>query len=117
MLPPMAHYLFQLSYTPEAWAALLANPHDRTKTVDAAVHKLGGRIERAWFAFGDHDVVGVMEMPDDVSAAAFAMAVAAGGACRNLKTTPLLTFAEGIQSMKKAAECGYKPVHRASTGS
>ena len=31
--------------------------------------------------FGDHDLVGVIEMPDNVSAAAFAMAILKGGAC------------------------------------
>ena len=86
----MAHYLFQVSYTPEAWAALLANPQDRTKPIDGVLHKLGGKLERAWLAFGDYDVVGVMDMPDDVSAAAFSIAVAAGGACRSVKTTPLV---------------------------
>jgi hypothetical protein len=32
-----------------------------------------------------------------------------GGACKSVKTTPLLTIAEGIEAMKKAAECGYRP--------
>ena len=49
-------------------------------------------------------------MPDNVSAAAFAVAVAAGGACKNVKTTPLLSIAEGIEAMKKAGQSGYQPV-------
>jgi hypothetical protein len=32
-----------------------------------------------------------------------------------VKTTPLLTGAEGVEAMKKAGTCGYKPAHR-STG-
>ena len=104
----MAHYLFQLSYTSEAWAALVADPQDRSKAVQGPLHKLGGKIESAWMAFGDADLVGVLSLPDNVSAAAFAMAVSAGGACRFIKTTPLMTVAEGIEAMKKAASCGYK---------
>jgi uncharacterized protein with GYD domain len=32
---------------------------------------LGGRIESVYFAFGDYDVVGIVEMPNHVSMAAF----------------------------------------------
>lgn len=117
MLPHMANYLFQLSYTPEAWAALVRNPQDRTKAVEGALAKLGGKIDRAWLAFGDYDVVGIMEMPDHIGAAAFSMAVAAGGACRSVRTTPLISFEEGVEAMKKAGECGYAPVQRATAGS
>ena len=35
-------------------------------------------------------------------------AAAAGGAIRAIKTTPLLTTAEGVEAMKKAAKSGYK---------
>jgi len=51
---------------------------------------LGGRVVNGWAAFGDYDVILVSEMPDQLAAASFAMAVAAGGACKTVKTTPLL---------------------------
>ena len=105
----MAQYLIQLSYSPEAWAALLKNPQDRGKAVQGALQKLGGSLDPVWFSFGDYDLVGVMTLPDNVSAAAFSMAISAGGACRAVKTTPLMSVAEGIESMKKGAACGYKP--------
>jgi hypothetical protein len=35
-------------------------------------------------------------------AAAFTMAIAAGGACHRVKTTPLLSVDEGMASMEKA---------------
>ncbi len=104
----MAFYLLQVGYTPEAWSAMINNPQDRAQAVEPAIKKLGGRIERFWLSFGEYDIVGMVEMPDNVGAAAFSMAVAAGGACRTVKTTPLLTSAEGIEAMKKAASCGYK---------
>ena len=110
----MAHYLFQVAYTPQAWAALIKNPHDRIEIVRPVLRKLGGDIEVSYLAFGDYDVVGIIEMPDSVSAAAFSMAVAGGGACRAVRTTPLLSSSEGIEAMKKAATCGYQPITRSA---
>jgi uncharacterized protein with GYD domain len=106
----MAAYMVQVSYTAEAMAALVANPQDRTKPVAAVIKTLGGKMNNFWFAFGDYDVVGIMEMPDNVSAAAFALAVSAGGSCRAVKTTPLLTISEAMAAMKKAGGSGYRPV-------
>ena len=106
----MTSYLLQVGYTPEAWSAMIKNPQDRAEGVRGAITKLGGKIEQFWLSFGDYDVVSVVQMPDNVSAAAFSMAVAAGGACRSVKTTPLLSSAEGMEAMKKAATSGYKPV-------
>jgi uncharacterized protein with GYD domain len=106
----MPHYMSQVAYTPEGWAALLKKPQNRVDAVRPAVEKLGGKIESAYLSFGEYDVVLVVEMPDSVSAAAISMAFAAGGACKAVKTTPLLTIDEGVEAMKKAAKSGYKPV-------
>jgi hypothetical protein len=53
-------------------------------------------------------------MPGNVEAAAFSLAAAAGGAVRSIKTTPLLTTAEGTDAMKKAAKSGYKAPGRSA---
>jgi len=106
----MASYLFQISYSADAWAAMIKHPQDRVQAVSKVVEKLGGKVGAFWMAFGDYDLIGVLEMPDNVSAAAFAVAVAAGGACKNVKTTPLLSVAEGMEAMKKAGTSGYTPV-------
>jgi uncharacterized protein with GYD domain len=108
----MASFLLQVGYTPDAWSAMVGNPQDRSKVVEPAIKKLGGRMDRFWLCFGDYDIVGIVEMPDNVSAAAFSMAIAAGGSCRTVKTTPLMTTAEGIEAMKKAASCGYTPANK-----
>lgn len=105
----MADYLLQLSYSPEAWAGLLKKPHNRIDAVRGSIENLGGKIGPFWLSFGDHDLVGILEMPDHVSAAAFSMAISAGGACRNVKTTPLISMEDGIEAMKKAGKSGYKP--------
>jgi uncharacterized protein with GYD domain len=90
----MPHYLQQVAYSTDGWEAVL--------------EKLGGKIESAWFAFGEYDVVLIIEMPTNVDAGAIAMAFAAGGACKAVKTTPLLSVAEGVEAMKKASAAGYR---------
>ena len=109
----MAHYLWQLAYSTEGWAALVKNPQNRIEAVRPAVEKLGGKIESGWFSFGKYDLVAIVQFPDNVSAAAMAMAVAAAGATRSFQTTPLLSQDEGVAAMKKAAASSYKPATKA----
>jgi len=103
----MASYLLQVAYTPQAWAALLKNPQDRTEVLRPVLEKLGGKFETAYFAFGDYDVVAVLELPKDTDAAAFSIAAAAGGAIKAIKTTPLMSIADGISAIEKAGRIGY----------
>jgi uncharacterized protein with GYD domain len=106
----MATYLVQVSYTSEAWSALIAKPQDRSGAIGKVIEKLGGKAIGAWMAFGDYDTVTIVEMPNNVSAAALVLAVAAGGSCKSVKTTPLLTLAQGLSALRKAGTSGYKPI-------
>jgi uncharacterized protein with GYD domain len=106
----MPHYCHQVSYTKEAWARLMANPQDRLDVVRRPIENLGGKLETAYFAFGAFDVIAITEMPDNVSAAAIAIAFAAGGAVAHLQTTALMTAAETIEALRKAGTCGYRSV-------
>ena len=105
----MAHYLLQVAYTPQAWAAMIKNPQDRVQALKPVLDKMGGTVESSYFAFGDYDLVAILQMPTNTDAAAFSIAAAAGGAVKSLKTTPLLTTAEGLDAMRKAATSGYTP--------
>ena len=111
----MPVYLHQVAYSPEGWQSLLAQPQDRIEAVRPAVEKLGGKIRNAWFAFGEYDIVLITEMPDNVSAAAIAMAFAGGGACKSVQTTPLMSAEEAVNAMRKAGESGYRPAAVSST--
>ena len=104
----MPYYLQQVAYSTEGWEALVEKPQNRIEAVRPAIEKLGGTIENAWFAFGDYDVVLIIQMPTNVDASAIAMAFAAGGACKTVKTTPLLTVEEAVEAMKKAAGAEYR---------
>jgi uncharacterized protein with GYD domain len=102
------HYLQQVAYSHEGWEAMVSKPQDRIEAVRPAIEKLGGKIVSAWFAFGQYDVVLIVDMPNNVSAASIAMAFAAGGACKSVQTTPLLSVQEAVEAMKKASTSGYR---------
>ncbi len=106
----MASYLMQVSYTSEALSALIAKPQDRTGHVSKVIENLGGKSIGSWLAFGDYDLVMIIEMPNNVNAAALALAAAAGGSCKTVKTTPLLSIAQGLSALRKAGKSGYKPI-------
>lgn len=110
----MPNFLHQVAYTSEAWQALIAQPQDRLEAVRSAIEKLGGKLVHGWFAFGDYDIVAITEMPDNVSAAALAIAFSGGGACKSVQTTPLLNQQEALSALKKAGESGYRPVTASS---
>jgi uncharacterized protein with GYD domain len=105
----MPAYLVQVAYSPEGAAALVKNPQNRIQLVSAAVEKIGGRVETGYFCFGQFDALLIAHLPDNISAAAFSMAAAAGGAVSRLVTTPLLTQEEGVEAMRKASQSGYRP--------
>ena len=105
----MPFYLCQVGYTAEAWAAMARSPQDRVEAVRPIVERMGGRVECGYLAFGDYDLIAILEMPDNESVAAFAIAASAGGAVKAFKTTPLLTTAQGVEAMSKASGSGYAP--------
>jgi uncharacterized protein with GYD domain len=73
------------------------------------VQRLGGSVVDGWLTFGDYDVLVICQLPDNVTATALSMAISAGGAVKSVKTTPLVTFDEGLEALKKAKDAGYKP--------
>src|ERR1700680_3612084 len=106
----MSFYLHQVSYTPEALAKLIGNPQDRFEAVRGPIEKLGGKIKDSYFAFGPYDAVLITEMPDNVAAAAIALAFSAGGALAKCPKAPVMTNTEALDAMRKAGTCGYKPM-------
>jgi len=108
----MPLYMCQISYTAESWAAQLKNPQNRIEIVGRpACEAVGGRLVGGWLCFGDHDIVVIADVPNNDSMMGIAMALAAGGAAKSVKTTVLLTGAEGVEAMKKANDVakGYRP--------
>ena len=105
----MPFYLIEVGYTSEAWKTQVNKPQDRSKALAPVIKKAGGKLIGFWYTFGDRDAILIVEMPNNVGAAALSLATAAGGAVRSFKTTPLLTVKEGIAAMRKAQTSGYTP--------
>jgi uncharacterized protein with GYD domain len=108
----MPIFMNQLAYTSESWAAQVKNPQNRVETVArAACEAVGGKLIGGWLSLGEYDVVLIADVPDIESMTAIAVAVAAGGAVKASKTTPLMTGAQGVAALKKAETVAkvYKP--------
>jgi uncharacterized protein with GYD domain len=105
----MAYYLLQSAYTTEGWAALVRNPEDdRTDAVRSVIEQLGGTVHGGWLAFGEYDTVFILEMPDNTRAAASSAAFAGNNAIKDVKTTPLMTYEEGVEALRAAAGTTYR---------
>ena len=97
---------------PESWAAQLKNPQNRADAVGRALCEAAGRkLVGAWYCFGEYDLVLIADVPNAESMAAIALAVGAGGAVKSAKTTALMSGAEGVAAMTRAATVAnaYKP--------
>jgi uncharacterized protein with GYD domain len=106
----MALYLYQIAYTAESLAAQMKDPQDRMAVVGKQLSEsVGARILSGGYSYGEYDVSIVVEAKDDVTMAAVAIAVAAGGAVKAAKTTPLLSGEQWVAAMKKAPSVLYKP--------
>ncbi len=105
----MAFYMVQAAYTSESWAAQIASPQDRITALRGMIESNGGTLHSAYYAFGEYDVVLIIESPGNVNAASVMIAAAAGGAVSGLKTTVLLSGDEGAEAIKGAGGVGYTP--------
>jgi uncharacterized protein with GYD domain len=104
----MPIYLTRFSYTPETWARLIKKPEDRRAAAQQYIESVGGKLHGFWYAFGDHDGYNLWEAPDNVSMAAVALAIGAGGALSSIQTTVLLTVDETLAALDKAQSIKYK---------
>ncbi|MBA3451093.1 MAG: GYD domain-containing protein [Chloroflexia bacterium] len=105
----MLFYLTRFSYTPATWAKLIENPEDRRAAATQYVEAVGGKLHGFWYAFGEHDAYALYEAPDNVSMAAMAIAISAGGALSSYQTIALVTVEEMVAAMQKASSVTYRP--------
>jgi uncharacterized protein with GYD domain len=103
----MAKYLYQASYTAEGVRGLLKDGgSSRREAVKKMIGSLGGTMEAFYYAFGADDVYLIVDVPDNVTAAAAALAVGSSGAVK-IRTTVLLTPEEMDAAAKKTV--AYRP--------
>jgi uncharacterized protein with GYD domain len=106
----MPLYMYQGAYTPQSWAAQISDPQNRVEAIGQRVSEsVGGKLVGGWYAFGEFDIVLIIDVPDNVSAAAIGIAVAAGGAMKSSKITVLMTGDEGAAAIRNASNVTYAP--------
>jgi uncharacterized protein with GYD domain len=102
--------MIQAAYTSQSWKTQIETEQDARARIKGLAESLGGRFIEAYYSFGDHDLVILVDFPDNLTVAAVSLTASAGGALSSIKTTPLLTIEEGKQALARAAKAasGYK---------
>jgi uncharacterized protein with GYD domain len=103
----MSKYLVHGNYVGEGIKGLLKEGGSgRRAAIEKLVSSLGGSLESVYYAFGDTDVFVIVDMPDNASMTAVALAAGASGAV-TVKTTVLMTPEEVDEAAKKTPD--YRP--------
>jgi uncharacterized protein with GYD domain len=100
----MPKYLFEANYTPEGAKGIVKEGGSaRRAAIEKSVSALGGKLEAFYFAFGAVDAYVIVDLPDNVTAAAMALAVGQSGLA-STKTVVLLTPEETDAATKKSVD-------------
>jgi uncharacterized protein with GYD domain len=100
----MAKYLYQAKYTADGMKGVMKEGGSKRRdAAEQAIKSAGGRLESFYFAFGDADVVGVVEFPDHASAAALSGLINSSSTT-TIKLTPLITIEEIDGAVKKSIQ-------------
>lgn len=87
----MPKYMFRASLSGEGIAGIIEEGGTaRRDVIGESIERLGGTVETFYFSFGIEDVVVICDLPDDETAAAFAMETSSSGRV-DVATTVLLT--------------------------
>jgi len=96
----MPKYFTQARYTTEGIQGLIKDSASgRRADVQAAVKALGGKVEAFYYSFGEEDAIVIMDLPNNIAAAALSLYISGAGEVR-VRTTPLLT----VEEVDKALE-------------
>ena len=100
----MPKFMIQANYVGDGVKGLLSEGGTkRRETVAQVLESMGGKLEALYYAFGDYDVYGIADMPDNVSSVAFSLMVNASGVI-NAKTVVLLTPEELDEATRKSVD-------------
>ena len=103
----MPKYLIEASYTAEGAKGLIKlGGTARRAEVQKTVESLGGHLDAFYFVFGENDVHIIVDLPENLTAAAISLAVMSTGAAR-MKTTVLITPEEMDKAVKTPVK--YRP--------
>ena len=81
----------------------------RREAADQAIRSVGGKLESFYFAWGDVDAIGIVDMPDQASAIALSAVINASGTVI-LDLMPLIAVEDVDKGVKMTAQ--YRPPGR-----
>jgi uncharacterized protein with GYD domain len=107
----VAKYAIFFTYSSDAWARMINSPGDRTASVRQLAGSLGGTLESAYWMFGAHDGIVVVDVPDSLRAAALSVAVGSTGSFKHLETHELFSQDQlgKMLAHAKDAAAAYQP--------
>ena len=107
----MTRYLTKMLLTSQMYSAVIENPSDRSKALEASYKAAGGKLLGVWFSSDENTLYHMSEwkVDDPATTLALGMAALGAGSISSWQTTRLLTAKEAIVAMKKAKTVGYRP--------
>lgn len=87
----MAKYLIRGNYVGDGIAGLMKEGGSKRRDAAvAAIESVGGSLDCLYYAFGDVDIYGIGDFPDEASATALSLLINASGAVM-VSLVPLMT--------------------------
>ena len=86
----MPGYVTLYKFTQQGVSTIKDSPQ-RIKQVKALAEKMGIKVVGVWVTMGEYDLIAIADVPDDQTAAAFALIVAKQG---NVTTQTMRAFSE-----------------------
>lgn len=98
----MRKYLIKGTYNPDGAKGLIQEGGTGRKTaIEKMLAEMGGKVEAFYFAFGEDDVILIIELPDDITAVSVGLRVNAAGLVR-ISTTVLISPEDIDAASKKS---------------
>jgi uncharacterized protein with GYD domain len=103
----MGKYLVRANYIGDGVKGLMEEGGTkRAENARSAIESVGGSMDCMYYAFGDTDVFGICDFPDDASATALSLMINSSGRV-NVRLTPLMTPDEVDAAVAKTPS--YRP--------
>jgi len=100
----MAKFLVRGKYIGEGIQGLMKDGGTgRRAVIEKLAGSLDGKVECVYYAFGEWDIYGIIDMPDNASMTAFSLRASASGMV-SLSTIPLMTIEEIDDAVGKKSE-------------
>ena len=97
----MTKYLFEANYVGDGIKGLMREGGSkRREALVSALDSVGGSLESFYYAFGDTDVLGIFDVPEQANAAALSLMINSTGNV-NVRLRPLMTPEDIDDAVKK----------------